>query len=88
LSDFNHEAAITRYSELMKLIHAGAYDERDHAGNYGADGIERATAELEGRAARLGLQFIWHSEGQYYTLEPMSAEELAAFKAATEEQPS
>jgi hypothetical protein len=86
MTNFNQEAAIARYTDLMKLIQVGAYQERDYEGNYGADGIEQAADALEGRAAGQGLQFIWHKEGKYYTLEPMSPEELAAFKAATEEQ--
>lgn len=83
--DFDQEEALAHYTELMKLIHVGAYQERDQDGNYGEDGIERAADGLIYRAAQLGLQFVWHKEGQYYRLSPMSAEEIAAFKAATEE---
>jgi hypothetical protein len=84
MSDFHQEQAITRYTDLMRLIHVGAYDERDHEGNYGEDGIEQAADRLEYRAAQHGLQFIWHSEGGYYTLEPMTDEERAAFLLATQ----
>jgi hypothetical protein len=82
---FNHEQAIARYSELSRLIHVGAYDERDSDGNYGEDGIEQAADGLVYRAAQHGLQFIWDMGTHTYKLMPMSPEEIAAFKAATEE---
>jgi hypothetical protein len=84
MAEFNHEQAIKRYTELSKLIHVGAAGERDHEGNYHEDGIERAADELEHQAALQGLQFVWDSEAKVYTLEPMSAEDIAAFKAAQE----
>ena len=76
---FNKERAIVQYSELQRLIAAGAYQERDHEGNYGEDGIEREIDTLNYEAARRGLAFHWHKENDSYTLGPLSDEEKAAF---------
>lgn len=84
MAALNHDQAIFRMNELMKLIRAGAYQERDHNGNYGEDGIEKAVDDLEYSAAQEGLHFIWHEDIQTHSLEPMSAEEFGAFKAADE----
>ena len=73
---------IARYTELMRLIHAGAYEERDENGEYGADGIEQGVADLDFLAAKQGLAFCFHQDSKTYRLEPMSDEEKAAFKVA------
>jgi hypothetical protein len=79
MAEFNQEQALRQYSELMKLISAGAYQERDHEGNYGADGIEKEVESLNFEAARRGKEFHWHKDTQQYTLEPISEENKAAF---------
>ena len=79
MTEFNHERAIARYTELSSLIQAGAYQERDHEGNYGEDGIEKAVDALNYQAAQHGLAFHWHKESDTYTLEPLDDENKAAF---------
>ena len=79
MAEFNKERAIARYTELSRLIHVGAYQERDHEGNYGEDGIEQAVDALDYQAAQHGLAFHWHKESDTYTLEPLSSESKAAF---------
>ncbi len=79
MADFNHERAIARYTELQKLIQAGAYDERDVDGSYGEDGIDKAVDDLNYQAAQHGLAFWWHKESRTYTLEPLDDENKAAF---------
>lgn len=79
MADFDRELAITRYTELSRWIDAGAYDERDHEGNYGEDGIEREIDNLSYQAAQHGLAFHWHKESRTYTLEPLDDENKAAF---------
>jgi hypothetical protein len=88
MAEINQEQAIARYTDLMKLIQVGAYQERDHEGNYGADGIEEAADKLMFEAASHGLQFVYYNGSSTYTLEPMSQEELVTFKAAIAETPS
>jgi hypothetical protein len=63
----------------MQLIHTGAYQERDIDGSYGEDGIEQEADRLTYEAARRGLEFHYHKETDTYTLEPLSAENKAAF---------
>src|SRR5260221_11086661 len=79
MATFDKDTAIARYSELSRLIHVGAYDERDHEGNYGEDGIEKAADALVFQAAQRGLAFHWHKDTSTYTLEALSAEDKAAF---------
>lgn len=70
------------YTELMRCISVGAYLERDEEGNYAEDGIEEGVDTLDRWAWEQGRQFVWHQDGRYWTLEPMSTEEVAAYKAA------
>jgi hypothetical protein len=86
MAAFDKERAITRYTELSKLIHVGAYDEREPDGSYGADGIEEAANKLIFQAAQHGLAFIWHKESDSYTLEPLLDESKAAFLHVNVEQ--
>ena len=86
MATFDKAQAIARYTELSRLIHVGAYDERDHDGNYGEDGIEKAADELVFQAAQNGLVFYWHKDTSTYTLEPMSAEDKAVFELAMMQQ--
>jgi hypothetical protein len=79
MAEFNHERAIARYTELSKYIQAGAYQERDHEGNYGEDGIEREVDRLNFQAAQHGLAFHWHKESRTHTLEPLDDESKSAF---------
>jgi hypothetical protein len=78
----NHAQTIARYTELMRLINAGAYDERDENGEYGADGIEQGVADLDFMAAKQGLEFCYHQVSKTYSLESMPDEDKAAFKAS------
>ncbi len=81
-ASFNPEKAIADYTELMRRIQVGAYEERsvEHhlTGTWPEDGVEESIANLENLAARQGLQFVWHQESSTYTLEPMSPEDLQA----------
>lgn len=79
---FDQQKAIERYTELSRLIQVGAYTERGSNEDYPEDGVEQGVDDLEFRAAKLGLYFHWHEDTKTYTLEPMSPEDLAAFKAA------
>lgn len=78
----NHVQTIARYTELMRLINTGAYDERDENGAYGADGIEQGVADLEFLAAKQGLEFCYHQASKTYSLESMSDEDKTAFKVS------
>jgi hypothetical protein len=86
MATFDKDKAIARFTELSRLIQVGAYDERDIDGSYGEDGIEKAVDELELQAHRRGLDFSWHKDSDTYTLEPMSAENKAAFLEANVDQ--
>ncbi|HEY6284290.1 MAG TPA: hypothetical protein VIX20_01395 [Ktedonobacteraceae bacterium] len=44
---------------------------KDHESSYGADRIEESIDNLIHTAAREGLAFIYHEEGDTYTLEPV-----------------
>ncbi len=79
MTEFNRTRAIAHYSERMRAIDVGAYDERDEQGNYGKDGIEEQADSLSFEAARRGLEFHYHKEEDRYSLEPLSAENKAAF---------
>ena len=82
---FHREQAIQQYTELMRLISAGAYDERRHDGSYGADGVEESRDRLETQAAQQGLKFIGLKGGPF-TLEPMTDEEKAEYQQARESE--
>ncbi len=79
MSEFNKDQAVALYTDLMKLIRVGAYDERNVEGNYGQDGIEEAADVLLFQAAGQELAFHWHEESQTYTLEPMTPEDIFDF---------
>src|SRR6266567_1823039 len=83
MTAFNQERAIARYTELMRLISVGAYQERDIDGSSGEDGIEKAVAELELKAVQHGLVFRWHEHEQHWTLKPLTPEERAPFLIAS-----
>ena len=68
---FDQSRALARYTQLMRLIHAGAYSERDET--------DQAAQDFEYEAAQYGLEFHYHEEEDRYTLEPLSAENKAAF---------
>ncbi len=68
---FDQAKAIARYTQLMQLIHAGAYSEGDET--------EQAALNLDYQAAQHGLEFHYHKESDIYTLEPLSDESKAAF---------
>ena len=77
------DLACKEYAGLMQLISAGAYDERDHEGNYGEDGIEKRIDELEEAALCEGLHFA--ARGDTYILEAATQEELDAYAQAKAE---
>jgi hypothetical protein len=68
---FDQAKAIARYTQVMRLIHAGAYSEGDET--------DQEAQDLDYKAAQLGLEFHYHKEDDRYTLEPLSAENQAAF---------
>jgi hypothetical protein len=56
-------------------MRTGSYQQgKDHESSYGADRIEESIASLIHAAAREGLAFIYHEEGDTYTLEPVPPE--------------
>lgn len=89
MAEFDQERAIARYTELMRLIQVGAYQERgpEHyqTGTWPEDGVEKGINELEYRAALQSLEFCWHQDSKTYTLEPMTGEAARAFIRATQE---
>jgi hypothetical protein len=78
---FNQEKAIAAYTDLMRYIQAGAYDEHEPDGSYGPDGIEKDLANLEDKAAMNGLKFVGSKEGTYH-LEAMTDQETMEYQAA------
>ncbi len=68
---FDQSKAIARYTQLMQLIHAGAYREGDET--------DQEAQDVEYEAAQHGLEFHYHKESDTYTLEPLSDESKAAF---------
>ena len=75
VAEFNHEQAIKDFTELSRRIRTGSYQQgKDHEGSYGADRIEESIDNLMNAAAREGLAFIYHEEGDTYTLEPVPPE--------------
>jgi hypothetical protein len=80
----NITLACKEYTNLMQLIHAGAYSERDHEGNYAPDGVEKRIDELDEWAIAQGLHFI--RQGDEYTLEQATQEEIDAYEQALEDE--
>src|SRR5216684_315613 len=75
VAEFNHEQAIKDFTELSRRMRTGSYQQgKDHEGSYGADRIEESIDNLMNAAAREGLAFIYHEEGDTYTLEPVPPE--------------
>jgi uncharacterized coiled-coil protein SlyX len=75
VAEFNHEQAIKDFTELSRRMRTGSYQQgKDHEGSYGADRIEESIDNLIHAAAREGLAFIYHEEGDTYTLEPVPPE--------------
>jgi pyruvate carboxylase len=85
MNTFDKEKAIKQYTELSRLIEVGAYDELEHDGSYPEDGddVLKDMDELTDRAHQNGLKFVGPRHGPY-TLEAMTEQELAEYKAATE----
>jgi uncharacterized coiled-coil protein SlyX len=76
VAEFNHEQAIKDFTELSRRMRTGSYQQgKDHEGSYGADRIEESIDNLMNAAARDGLAFIYHEEGDTYTLEPVPLED-------------
>jgi hypothetical protein len=76
VAEFNHEQAIKDFTELSRRMRTGSYQQgKDHEGSYGADRIEESRDNLMNAAARDGLAFIYHEEGDTYTLEPVPLED-------------
>lgn len=68
---FGQNKAVARYTQIMRLIHVGAYNEGDE--------IDRTAQDLDYEAAQHGLEFHYYKPEDRYTLEPLSAENKAAF---------
>lgn len=75
------EHAVKHYTQLMRRVRIGAYDEREPDGSYGADGIEESIDNLTTWAAKQGLAFHMSDA---YVLEPMTAKEKVAYELAQE----
>lgn len=75
------EQVLAHYTELMRRVHVGAYDEREPDGSYGEDGVEESIDNLTRWAAKQGLAF---HRIDAYVLEAMTAEEKAAYDLAEE----
>ena len=76
VAEFNHEQALKDFTELSRRIRTESYQQgKDHESSYGADRIEESIANLMNAAAREGLAFIYHEEGDTYTLEPVSPQD-------------
>ena len=76
VAEFNHEQAIKDFTELSRRMRTGSYQQgKDHESSYGADRIQESIANLMNAAARAGLAFIYHEEGDTYTLEPVPLED-------------
>lgn len=77
-TSFDQVTALSIYTEAMRRIQVGAYEERDseqyEQGTYPADGVEQSIDQLTVRAAQAGLYFVWDDDQQVYTLEPMTEE--------------
>ena len=72
VAEFNHEQAIKDFTELSRRLRTESYQQgKDHESSYGADRIQESIANLMNAAARAGLAFIYHEEGDTYTLEPV-----------------
>ena len=75
VAEFNHEQALKDFTELSRRMRTESYPQgEDHEGSYGADRIEESRDNLMNAAAREGLAFIYHEEGDIYTLEPVPPE--------------
>ena len=75
VAEFNLEQALKDFTELSRRLRTGSYQQgKDHEGSYGADRIEESIDNLMNAAAREGLAFIYHEEGDTYTLEPVPPE--------------
>src|SRR5712691_4669454 len=75
VAEFNHEQAIKDFTELSRRMRTESYQQgKDHESSYGADRIEESIDNLMNAAAREGLAFIYHEEGDTYTLEPVPPE--------------
>ena len=76
VAEFNHEQALKDFTELSRRMRTESYQQgKDHEGSYGADRIEESIDNLMNAAARDGLAFIYHEEGDTYTLEPVSPQD-------------
>jgi len=76
VAEFNHEQAIKDFTELSRRLRTESHQQgKDHESSYGADRIEESIDNLMNAAAREGLAFIYHEEGDTYTLEPVPLED-------------
>ncbi len=86
---FNQEQALQKYTELMRLIRVGAYEERQAhhyaSGTYPEDGVEQGVATLDKAARRNGLEFAWNPFTSSFDLQAISQEDLDAMEEAEQE---
>jgi hypothetical protein len=76
VAEFNHEQALKDFTELTRRLRTGSHQQgKDPEGRYGADRIEESGDNIIRAAARAGLAFIYHEEGDTYTLEPVPLED-------------
>lgn len=74
---FDQRKAIARYTQLMRLIHAGAYREEDET--------DQEAQAIEYEAAQHALEFHYRKKSNTYTREPLLDENKAAFLHANVE---
>jgi hypothetical protein len=76
------------YTELMRRVSVGAYDERQPDGSYGEDGVEKRIDRLERWAIEDGLYFApSQQDGKtVYALEAAPQEMIDAYEAAKSEE--
>ena len=76
VAEFNQEQALKDFTELSRRMRTESYQQgEDHEGSYGADRIEESITNLMNAVARKGLAFVYHEEGDIYTLEPIPSED-------------
>jgi hypothetical protein len=86
MAELTNEQAVKHYTEFMRRIQVGAYEERssEHylTDTWPEDGVEESVHNLESWALKQGLAFHWYKDDKVYRLEPMSDEELADYQHA------
>ena len=76
VAEFNHEQALKDFTELSRRLRTESYQQgEDYESRYGTDRIEESRDNLMNAAAREGLAFMYHEDGDIYTLELVPPED-------------